>query len=141
MKTKHSGFLILSLFALTFFVLVAGVNGQGQQPIFKVGDCIEYDTTNAYNPALRWRKGRIVKNDGYFFIIELENRRPEEMETTQVSVASAHKWIRKANGCAEAQANEPAEPEAVKATPPPPQKAQRQPQFRASHFESVKQKK
>lgn len=81
--------------------LLADAPAIGQDaPAFKLGDCVEFDTTNVVDPAARWRKGRITQNDGYFFTIEFEPRGAQEPGTTTVSLASAGKWLRAASGCA-----------------------------------------
>jgi hypothetical protein len=65
---------------------------------FSVGDCIEYDTTNRYQPELRWRKGRITAIDEFMVTIELDHVKSDL--PTQVASATATKWLRAAKGCA-----------------------------------------
>lgn len=107
----------------------------GNQPaFFVVGDCVEYDTTNAFNPALRWRRGRVTEIDDYFITIELDQKINDL--PLRVATNAASKWLRAAKGCAAKAVpggepevlpdgvpaplpDEPAAPEAAPPSPPP----------------------
>lgn len=68
------------------------------QPAFYViGDCVEYDSSH-YNPALRWRRGRVIEIDDFFITIELE--RPTSEGPVRVAAGNASRWSRPAKGCA-----------------------------------------
>ncbi|MEK6334397.1 MAG: hypothetical protein AABM67_05565 [Acidobacteriota bacterium] len=74
--------------------LVFEAASQNQLRVFRVGDCVEYRTTNTANPKLRWRKGTITANDGFFYTIELESINGGKPNTTTVRLSSAQKWLR-----------------------------------------------
>lgn len=110
------------LFALSLAAtLKADAAFAEQDPaFFIVGDCVEYDTTNAFNPALRWRRGRITEIDDFFITIELD--RPINDMPVRVAANAASKWLRTAKGCV-AKAEAGAEPGALPDGVPPPMPA------------------
>lgn len=104
--------LFIAMIAITLLFAASSFVTAQEGAKYKVGDCVEHDTTNVSNPAARWRRGQISKNDGYFFTIEFETRDGKEPETTIVSLASAHKWLREASGCAAKKTEDTEEPKA-----------------------------
>lgn len=121
------------LLALSFLAAPGMASADSQPGFFILGDCVEYDTTIRFNPALRWRKARVIDIDDYFITIALDGVTPDPDVPTRVSTASAGKWLRAAKGCAAQPGTDepgvlpdgvpvplPDEPDTSEAAAPPP---------------------